>query len=233
MTYNVDIVMCIDLSSSMQNRLNEIKENASDFLPALRLALKAANKKASNIRVKIIGFRDFNIDGPDALIESPLYKLDRPNCPDQKGFNDFVNGLTAKGGNKEGYSNSLEALSLAINSDWEQEGDRKRHVIVMFSDAVANKLEEANTSNPHYPQNIPQSFEELSESWMMPSGGQQGSKTKLIQPAKRLIVYGKEVYPWLDIYESWDQVVYCPVGEYERLDVNVYEDIILSIVASV
>ena len=104
----------------------------------------------------------------------------------------------------------------------------------MFTDASAHKLEDANRSNPNYPENMPESFEDLTDVWMTPSSGQQGgTKTKLKQPAKRLIVFGPEVYPWPELYESWDQVVYNPSKAGTGLDDVSYEDIINAIVGSV
>ena len=60
-----------------------------------------------------------------------------------------------------------------------------------------------------------------------------GTKTKLKQPAKRLIVFAPEVYPWPELYESWDQVVYNPSKAGTGLDDVSYEDIINAIVGSV
>ena len=88
-------------------------------------------------------------------------------------------------------SNALEGLALAINSEWTHDEDRLRHFIVMFTDAPTHKLEEANTSNPNYPADMPASIDELTDLWMTPSSGQSGGKTKLKQPAKRLVVFGQ------------------------------------------
>lgn len=232
MDYKVDIVMCIDITGSMQDCIDTVKSRALQFWPDLQEALKAASKNVSDVRVKVIGFRDFEADGSDALEISRYFSLSDQGSSDPEEYKAFVNGLVADGGGDEP-ENSLEALALAIQSDWVQTGDRRRHVIVMFTDASAHKLEEANTSNPNYPENMPTSLEELGGLWMTPSGGQQGSKTKLKQPAKRLIVFGPQMYPWPEIYEAWDQVVYNPSKAGEGLDDVSYDDIINAIVSSV
>ncbi|MGM9763096.1 MAG: vWA domain-containing protein [Candidatus Cryptobacteroides sp.] len=232
MDYKVDIVMCIDITGSMQDCIDTVKSRALQFWPDLQEALQKAAKNVSDVRVKVIAFRDFEADGDQALVESRYFNLSAQGSSDPEEYKAFVSGLVADGGGDEP-ENSLEALAMAINSDWVQTGDRRRHVIVMFTDASAHKLEDANTSNPNYPQNMPHSLEELSELWMTPSGGQQGSKTKLKQPAKRLIVFAPQVYPWPEIYESWDQFVYNPSKAGQGLDDVSYEDIINSIVASV
>lgn len=233
MDYKVDIVMCIDITGSMQDCIDTVKNRALHFWPDLKEALAAASKNVSDVRVKVIGFRDFEADGDGALEVSRYFSLSDQGSSDPEDYKAFVNGLVADGGGDEP-ENSLEALSLAIQSDWVQTGDKRRHVIVMFTDASAHKLEDANRSNPNYPENMPASLEELTDIWMAPSSGQQGgTKTKLKQPAKRLIVFGPEVYPWPELYESWDQVVYNPSKAGTGLDDVSYEDIINAIVGSV
>lgn len=233
MDYKVDIVMCIDITGSMQDCIDIVKNRALQFWPDLKEALAAASKNVSDVRVKVIGFRDFEADGDGALEISRYFNLSDQGSSDPEDYKAFVNGLVADGGGDEP-ENSLEALALAIQSDWVQTGDKRRHVIVMFTDASAHKLEDANRSNPNYPENMPESFEDLTDVWMTPSSGQQGgTKTKLKQPAKRLIVFGPEVYPWPEIYESWDQVVYNPSKAGTGLDDVSYEDIINAIVGSV
>ena len=233
MDYKVDIVMCIDITGSMQDCIDTVKNRALQFWPDLKEALAAASKNVSDVRVKVIGFRDFEADGDGALEISRYFNLSDQGSSDPEDYKAFVNGLVADGGGDEP-ENSLEALALAIQSDWVQTGDKRRHVIVMFTDASAHKLEDANRSNPNYPENMPESFEDLTDVWMTPSSGQQGgTKTKLKQPAKRLIVFGPEVYPWPELYESWDQVVYNPSKAGTGLNDVSYEDIINAIVGSV
>ena len=233
MDYKVDIVMCIDITGSMQDCIDTVKNRALQFWPDLKEALAAASKNVSDVRVKVIGFRDFEADGDGALEISRYFNLSDQGSSDPEDYKAFVNGLVADGGGDEP-ENSLEALALAIQSDWVQTGDKRRHVIVMFTDASAHKLEDANRSNPNYPENMPESFEDLTDVWMTPSSGQQGgTKTKLKQPAKRLIVFGPEVYPWPELYESWDQVVYNPSKAGTGLDDVSYEDVINAIVGSV
>lgn len=233
MDYKVDIVMCIDITGSMQDCIDTVKNRALQFWPDLEEALSAASKNVSDVRVKVIRFRDFEADGNGALEISRYFNLSDQGSSDPEDYKAFVNGLVADGGGDEP-ENSLEALALAIQSDWVQTGDKRRHVIVMFTDASAHKLEDANRSNPDYPEGMPESFEELTDVWMTPSSGQQGgTKTKLKQPAKRLIVFAPEVYPWPELYESWDQVVYNPSKAGTGLDDVSYEAIINAIVGSV
>ena len=232
MDYKVDIVMCIDITGSMQYCIDTVKSRALQFWPDLQDALKAASKNVSDVRVKVIGFRDFEADGSSSLEESRYFNLSDQGSSDPEEYKQFVSNLVADGGGDEP-ENSLEALSLAIQSDWVQTGDKRRHVIVMFTDASAHKLEDANRSNPYYPENMPASLEELTEIWLAPASQGQTSKIKLKKPAKRLIVFAPHMYPWPELYETWDQVVYNPSKASEGLDDVSYEDIINAIVGSV
>ena len=63
MDYKVDIVMCIDITGSMQGCIDTVKGRALQFWPDLQEALKAKSKNVSDVRVKVIGFRDFVADG--------------------------------------------------------------------------------------------------------------------------------------------------------------------------
>jgi hypothetical protein len=232
MDYKVDIVMCIDITGSMQDCIDTVKERALKFWPDLQEALKAASKNVTDVRVKVIGFRDFDADEANALEVSRYFNLSDQGCSDPEEYKTFVSNLVADGGGDEP-ENSLEALSLAIQSDWVQSGEKRRHVIVMFTDASAHKLEEANRSNPYYPENMPESFNALTDLWVAPSSGQGGGTVKLKKAAKRLIIFGPQMYPWPEIYENWDQVVYHPSKAGKGLDDVSYEDIINAIVGSV
>ena len=231
MDYKVDIVMCIDVTGSMQDCIDTVKNRALQFWPDLQDALKAASKNVSDVRVKVIGFRDFEADGSSSLQESRYFNLSDQGSSDPEEYKQFVSNLVADGGGDEP-ENSLEALSLAIQSDWVQTGDKRRHVIVMFTDASAHKLEDANRSNPYYPANMPASLEELTDIWLTPASGQT-SKIKLKQPAKRLVVFAPQMYPWPEIYESWNQVVYNPSKAGEGLDDVSWEHIINATVGMV
>ena len=54
--YNVDIVMCIDATSSMRPYIDEVKDNALQFDERLRKALAEKEKRIDNLRVRIVIF---------------------------------------------------------------------------------------------------------------------------------------------------------------------------------
>ena len=133
--YNVDIVMCIDCTGSMGDLLDTVKTNALKFWPDLKIRCDAKGKEISELRIRVIGFRDFYADESDAIQDSGFL-----NIPAQESdFKSFVNNLQPRGGGDEP-ENGLEALAMAINSDWTTGGDRRRHVIVVWSDASTHPM---------------------------------------------------------------------------------------------
>jgi len=144
--YNVDIVMCIDCTGSMGDLLSTVKTNALKFWPDLKERCDKKGKEISELRIRVIGFRDFYADEGNAIQDSDFF-----NIPDQESeFKSFVNGLVPAGGGDEP-ENGLEALAMAINSDWTKGGDRRRHVVVVWSDASTHPigLEKCFLSSEH------------------------------------------------------------------------------------
>ena len=194
---SVDIILCIDLSKSMFPCINTIKHITHTFWPQLKERLERASKRVDKVRVKVLGFRDFEADGDQALVESKFFEVSDDVLGEDKEFEDFVKGLYPDGGGDEP-ENALEALALALKSDWTKEG-LKRHIVVMFTDASAHKLEDADTSNPYYPADMPSTFDELGELWH-----------EHMQKVKRMIIFAPEAYPWPLLHSEWEQVVYKP-----------------------
>ena len=111
LTYAVDIVFCIDATGSMTPIIDQVKANALRFYDDVQSNLTAKGKNVDQLRVRVIGFRDFAADGAAALDESPFFTL-----PDEQAdFSAFVNGLVAEGGG-DAPESGLEAVALAIDS---------------------------------------------------------------------------------------------------------------------
>src|SRR3712207_1969358 len=124
--YNVDIVFCVDATSSMRDLIEMVKGNVLRFNEDLQKAMEEEGKVIDSLRVKVIGFRDYYFDGEKAMQESKFFSLPQ----EKEEFANFVNPIRAEGGG-DIPENSLEALVLAMNSDWSTGGDKRRQVIVM------------------------------------------------------------------------------------------------------
>jgi hypothetical protein len=195
--YPVDLVLCIDATGSMTPIIDRVKESARSFHTDLRAEMEAKGKLIDALRVRLVVFRDLTSDGPDGLRASDFFVLPQ----DSDAFSEYVSSITADGGGDEPES-GLEALATAIHSSWTTEGVKRRHVIIVWTDASAKKLGEG-TAPSDLQGDVPASFDELTDLWSGQSGPMEGS-------AKRLILYAPDAYPWTDISNYWDNVIHHP-----------------------
>lgn len=221
LSYHVDIVLCIDATGSMSPIIDKVKENALRFYDDLSAVMQHKAKRIDKLRVKVIAFRDYYVDGNRAMQISPFYLL-----PDEKvEFQKFVNSIQADGGGDEP-ENGLEALALAIQSEWSREGDKRRQIIVLWTDASTHPLEMKADSKPqNYPiSQMPKNFDELTDLW----DGQTMSRA-----AKRLILYTPDAYAWTDIANHWENTIQYPSKAGEGLSEVDYQTILDAIANSV
>ncbi|MEU8365026.1 vWA domain-containing protein [Nonomuraea sp. NPDC048882] len=222
--YAVDIVLCIDVTESMAPVLDTVKKSALTFHERLSQVMGGKGKEISRLRLKVIAFRDFGDFAEDAIEETGFLVF--PEQADE--FDGFVRRLRATGGGDEPES-GLEALALAIDSPWERGLDRRRHVIVMFTDASAHPLRSPQAVSAHtYPQHLPQDMDGLFEQW-----GYSGSRTAVMEnSAKRLVIFAPDVYPWSDITEEWNMTLHFPSTAGQGLEELELDEIIDTIANS-
>ncbi len=218
--YTVDIIMCIDATGSMQPIIDKVKTNAISFYDDLMNTMQAKNKHIDTLRVKVIMFRDYYYDGEFSLEESNFFTLPQ----EKENFAEFVQKIVAEGGGEEPES-GLEAISLAIKSKWNNTGDKKRQIIILWTDATAYPLDAYQNEKPdNYPINIPTNFDELTDLW----DGQYMSKA-----SKRLIMYAPDAYPWTDIANHWENTIQYPSKAGDGLNELDYKTILDTIAGSV
>ncbi len=197
LSYAVDIVFCIDVTGSMTPIIDQVKANALRFYDDVQSNLTAKGKNVDQLRVRVIAFRDFAADGAAALDESPFFTL--PD--DRASFSEFVNGLVAEGGG-DAPESGLEAVALAIDSPWTTTGDRRRQVIVVWTDQPAQALD-ASVLPPDIASRVPADFSALTDTWE-DEQGRMGSSSK------RLILFAPDGPGWSDISGVWENVVHHP-----------------------
>lgn len=240
---NVDIVFVIDASKSMEDMIETVKNATLSFQDELYKELKENKRIIKNLRVKVTWFRDFYYDGQYAYGESKFFEL-----PEEKEeFHDFVAGIQAAGGGDDPES-ALEALTLAMRSDFTQSGDKRRHVIILFTDQEAHAFEdydrlveeaaEWGCKPEMYPENMPANRAELYNAWMGNAMhqdilGSDKQGTKLDLTGRRLIICGPDAYPWSDMEVDLENFIRVPLekgGEGKDLDMsNVYPMIACSL----
>lgn len=199
LTYNVDLVFCIDATGSMTDLIDLVKTNAINFYSDLKNRMDDIGKTVSSIRVKVIAFRDYIEDKEDAMLDTDFFTL-----PDEiEDFKDTVSSIEAFGGGDEP-EDGLEALAFAIRSKWSNAGvgTKRRQIIVVWSDASTHPLGYAKDV-PNYNKNMAKDFDELTRWW-----GDKQNEGYVDYNAKRLILFTPDAYGWSDITKSWDNVVH-------------------------
>lgn len=192
--YNVDIVMCIDGTGSMSPIIEEVKANALSFYQKFVDAMEEADKTVDALRIKVIVFRDYGVDS-EPMQESAFFNLPEENA----AFQSFVNGIVATGGG-DIPENALEAVALALKSDWTTGGSKRRHAILVFSDAEALALG-ARAGSPSYPAGMPADLAQLGAWWE----GTDQSLSSTYQPkAGRLVAFVPNAAPWTEL-QAWNR----------------------------
>ena len=188
---NMDLIYCIDATASMTPHIQKTKEAAKTLYRDMQHALENSSRRVEQLRLKVIVFRDFSHDGEEAIKESQFF-----NLPDEAAaYEEFINDIEAKEGG-EFPESSLEALHLAINSEWDiseyqDDAKKRRHVIVLFTDDQAHMLDDAEyrekaERNPLYPKDCPKNLSDLVDEW----------KNIMNEKAKRLVILAPNKEPW-------------------------------------
>ena len=209
---DVDIVMCVDNTGSMDDVIEMVKRNARGFHADIIKHGEAAGKAIRKMRVKVIVYGDF-IDGP--MTESDFFDLPA----DTEKFNRFVNSIDMTDGGDEP-ENGLEAISLAMKTPWTTTGTSRRHVIVVYTDASTLPLGE-RSSYSSYPSGLARNMNELRAQW-----------DEMDPAARRLVLFAPDAEHWTDISGSWPDVDH-HTGELEsELSGDGYENVLQGIINS-
>lgn len=198
-TYNVDMVFCIDATGSMGGVIEMVKNNALHFYNDVVNAMAKKNKTIDKLRVRIVAFRDYIADGNQAMLTTDFFTL-----PEQAAeFEGCVRSIEASGGGDDP-EDGLEALAYSIRSDWNKEGMKKRQVIVVWTDAETHELGFGKAA-PNYPSKMAQTFDELTSWW-----GDIQNNGYINQNAKRLLLFAPNGPYWSTISDTWDNVIHFP-----------------------
>ncbi len=192
--YYVDIVMCIDATGSMKPIIEEVKSNAMSFYQMFIDQMEESDKEVSQLRVKVIAFRDYGED-KEPMQESKFFLLPSEN----EGFHDFVSKIEATGGG-DAAENALEAIALALKSDWTTGGDKRRHCILVFSDAPALELG-ARAGSASYPSGMPRDLSQLGAWW---HSTDQSLHSNYQPSAGRLVAFVPNAEPWTSL-QTWSR----------------------------
>lgn len=197
MTYEVDLVFCIDATMSMDPILDKVKRNALNFYQDFQNVMNEKGKKVSQLRIRIVAFRDYYYDRDKAMMITNFF-----NLPDRAAdFEACVKSIIPDGGGDDP-EDGLEALAYAMKSDWSNGSAKKRHVIVVWSDEGTHDLG-FGKSVPNYPRGVPQDFNELTEWW-----GSKRNPGIMDENAKRLLIFAPDKPGWSIIRDNWNNVIH-------------------------
>ncbi|MEW6600995.1 MAG: retroviral-like aspartic protease family protein [Nitrospirota bacterium] len=217
MSYAVDMVFCIDGTGSMGPIINGVKQAVKDFPQSVISSLEKKGKLIDTLRIKVIVFRDYYCDGDKSMEISDFFVLPQ----EVDSFAEFVTRITVDGGGDEP-ENGLEAISLAMDSSWTKATTKQRHIIVVWTDASAHQLEKAPKPQ-NYPADMAKDLNELSDKWYQRMSG----------PAKRLVLFAPDAYPWGTLSSDWENVAYHASKAGQGLQEISIEEIVESIASSV
>lgn len=195
---NVDIVFVIDATGSMAPCIRQTTAVAADLLPRIQEALGAKKRRVDQLRTKVIAFRDYYCDN-EPMVQSQFYQ----HPGQEAAFRAFLDGLEATGGG-DAPENSLEALYEAIKSDWVDTGAKRRHIVVLMTDAAPHPLDHPKRASAKgYPADMPKNLTELMLAW-------DDGQGKLNSNARRMAVFAPEDKVWRGIADTWELVSYMP-----------------------
>lgn len=196
MTYEVDIVFCIDATMSMEPILSTVKAKILNFYQDVMEKMNEKNKKVSQLRTRIIAFRDYYYDRENAMLVTNFFKLPEMS----EDLEACVKSIIADGGGDDP-EDGFEALAYAMKSEWSMGSAKKRQIIVVWSDDGTHDLG-FGKSAPNYPKNMPKDFNELTEWW-----GSKKNPGLMDEQAKRLLIFAPDKPGWSTIRENWNNVI--------------------------
>ncbi|MBR3681438.1 MAG: VWA domain-containing protein [Clostridia bacterium] len=155
--YGIDMVFCFDMTGGMVALEGFIYE-FKDFYVNYNESFEACGREIKKFRIRFVLFKDYAVD-PEPMVESQFFTL-----PEDMEEAFAFAATVGKGGGGDLPENSLEALSIAMDSEWDNEYDLRRRIIVLVTDASPLALGK-RADCPAYPENMPKSIEELREKW--------------------------------------------------------------------
>lgn len=230
--YHVDMVFCIDCTESMDNILDIVKDRALHFYNDVQNIMAAEDKHIDQFRLRVVAFRDYMAYAKEknsgAHSNQPMLITDFFTLPeDAHKFQISVKSLQPVGGGDDP-EDGLEALAYAIRSDWDMQGHKSRHVIVLWTDAVPHDLGYGRSSGC-YPRGMAKDLGELTQWW----GDSQMAGYMPDQDAKRLILFTPDEGNWQYISSYWDQVIHFPSSAGQGLKEYDYKSILACIAQSI
>ena len=199
-TYNIDLCLCIDKTSSMELCFAELRKFVNNLDQDIHDMVSGKGFQLGELRIRFVLFGDY-LNDPEPMIESPFY-----TSHDKESMLSFLSRINAEGG-KDIAADGLEALVYGMHSDWCTKGWKKRHVIVLITDAPAHELGYSKKAATYPQSGMPDDFGQLSEMW----GWDQEEPGIMNHKAKRLVLFTPNESFWHTIVECWENSCLKPI----------------------
>ncbi len=222
LTYNVDLALCIDSTGSMEGFIGKVKQNALHLYKDICDMMEKKHRVIDRLRIRVISFKDYLADGNEAMMVSDFFEL--PEQADE--LSECIDMITAEGGG-DLPEDGLEALAYAMTSAWNTEGLKKRHLIVIWTDAPTHQIGHGKSAS-NYPKNMAKDFAELSQWW-----GDVQNRGKMAQRAKRLVLFAPDAPEWNRIAREWNNVIMAPSALDKGLSEFDYQTVLSGIVNTI
>lgn len=203
---NIDIVFCIDCSVGMADHLATVREKVKTFYPEFIVRLIEQGDSVQSCRCKIIGFRNYEMDGQEAMFQSQWFDVSDGH---DEELDACLNDLQARGGGVDRNS-GIEALFYAMTTDWNTRDSKDRQIIILFSNTDAVPLGTCK-DQLHYPAFLVD-LGDLLRTWMCHSSLDK-DRFRLNERAKRLVM----IAPTGSIYE-YDLQIYMNRSLFRHLE---------------
>lgn len=231
--YKVDIAFVIDATGSMGPIMDQVKERALTLGDEIKEKMEAAGKNIGALRMRVIDFADFASESIEAIRASEFYTM-----PEERAqFENQVKGIQYEDRGGDIPENALEALWVAMKSDWvDLPGlTAGRHIIVLITDAPPLNLGERNGCMGYVAEDYPENIQEMEEIWNE-QATQGGGHTKLNPKKKRLLLFAPEGgdgagHDW-NAVSGWENTTYTPVDAASGLRDMPLDGVIAEIVRS-
>lgn len=230
--YKVDIAFVIDATGSMEPIMTEVKERALTLGDEIKEKMEQSGRHVGALRMRVIDFADFASESIEAIRTSEFFTM--PG--EQPQFESQIRGIQYADRGGDIPENALEALWVAMKSDWVDLPGLTpgRHIIVLITDAPPLNLGERNGCMGYVADDYPENIMEMEEIWKENSA-QGGGHTKLNPKKKRLLLFAPEGtiagHSW-DAVSGWENTTFTAVDSANGLKDMPLDGVIAEIVRS-
>lgn len=209
----LDIVFCIDCSESMEDFIRKFQKESKTLYKNILELSEAISRDLKVCRIKIITFKDLDYKDDCPVMDSGFFEL--PN--DQILMEDYISSINPLYGCCN-YNYGLQALSLAIKSDWQKHvydanvKKEYRHLIIMATDSGFYTLDNLHITkaNGNLKAEYPKSLEELWH-WC--------DETSAFMPrGTKLCLFAPDISPWIEIGFNFKACTHHPLHDTKDFD---------------